>query len=305
MKKDTKFKQVKIKNEKSLLFYLSKIFVTILCVVACGLFIVHVEAAESKEKNTSLENYQQIRVYSGGEQILKGETPLIDSVTYVPLRAYSEKMGAESIVWNAKTRTATVKKGKIEIKVTDGTSFIDAAGRILYCPTQIRNIGDRLFVPIRAISTALSLDVEWDEATRSALVSDSQTQFVSGSKYYNQNDVYWLSRIINAEAEGEPFLGKIAVGNVVLNRKASPSYPNTVYGVIFDRKHGTQFSPVSYGTIYNTPTAESIVAAKICLEGYTLSNEILFFVNPKYATSSWISNNRPFAFRIGNHYFFK
>ena len=305
MKKDTKFKQVKIKNEKSLLFYLSKIFVIVLCVVACGLFIVHVEAAESKEKNTSLENYQQIRVYSGGEQILKGETPLIDSVTYVPLRAYSEQMGAESIVWNAKTRTATVKKGKIEIKVTDGTSFIDAAGRILYCPTQIRNIGDRLFVPIRAISTALSLDVEWDGATRSALVSDSQTQFVSGSKYYNQNDVYWLARIINAEAEGEPFLGKIAVGNVVINRTKSASYPNTIYGVIFDRKYGTQFSPVSIGTIYKTPTAESVLAAKICLEGYTLSDEILFFVNPRYATSTWIERTREYAFTIGGHKFYK
>ena len=265
MKKDKKFTQVKIKNEKSLLFYLSKIFVIILCISACALFIISVEAAENKEKNTSSGNYQQIRVYSGGEQILKGETPLIDSVTYVPLRAYSEHMGADSVEWNAKSKTATVKKGDIEIKVTDGTSFIDAAGRILYCPTQIRNISDRLFVPIRAISTALSLDVEWDNATRSALISDSQKQFVSGNKYYNSNDVYWLSRIINAEAEGEPFLGKIAVGNVVINRVRSTSYPNSIYGVIFDRKYGTQFSPVSFGTIYKTPTAESVLAAKICL----------------------------------------
>ena len=160
-------------------------------------------------------------------------------------------------------------------------------------------------MPIRPLAAALSCDVVWDGSTRSVLISESAAPFVSGARFYNDTDLYWLSRIISAEARGEPLLGKIAVGNVVLNRKASSLYPNTVYGVIFDRKHGTQFSPVSYGTIYNAPTEESIVAAKICLEGYSVSDEILFFVNPKYATSSWISNNRPFAFRIGNHYFFK
>ena len=126
-----------------------------------------------------------------------------------------------------------------------------------------------------------------------------------GSRFYDQTDLYWLSRIISAEAKGEPFAGKIAVGNVVINRMRSKSYPDSIYGVIFDRKHGTQFSPVSYGTIYNTPTAESVLAAKICLEGYTLSDEILFFVNPRYATSSWISKSRPFVFRIGGHWFYK
>ena len=214
-------------------------------------------------------------------------------------------MGAESITWNAKTQTATVKKGEISIKITDGANYIEASGRILYAPTGVKNINDRLFVPIRPLATALLADVEWNGATRSVTLSKSKSQFASGSEFYNSDDLYWLSRIISAEARGEPMKGKIAVGNVVLNRKASPSYPNTVYGVIFDRKHGTQFSPVSYGTIYNTPTEESIVAAKICLEGYTISDEILFFVNPKYATSNWIANNRPFAFRIGNHYFFK
>ena len=74
--------------------------------------------------------------------------------------------------------------------------------------------------------------------------------------------------------------------------------------MIFDRKHGTQFSPVAFGTIYQTPTASSIIAAKICLEGYSLSNDILFFVNPKLATSTWIERNRIYEFTIGNHHFY-
>ena len=305
MKKDKKFTQVKIRGEKSILFYLSKLFAIILCIAACSLLIVSVEGSEAKKKALSQSDYQQIKVYAAGRQILEDQAPLIDSVTYVPLRAYSEIMGAQSVEWNAKTRTATVKKDGITIKVTDGTSFVDAEGRIFFCPTAIRNIGDRLYVPIRALSSALSLDVEWDADTRSVLVSESQTAFVSGDKFYNSDDLYWLARIINAEAEGEPFLGKIAVGNVVINRKNSPSYPNSIYGVIFDRKYGTQFSPVSIGTIYKTPSAESVLAAKICLEGYSLSEDILFFVNPRYATSNWIERTRPYVFTIGGHKFYK
>ena len=275
------------------------------CICFCAIFIVTVEAAEAERKYDFPEGAASVSVYNNGRRILAEESAIIESVTYVPVRAFSEEMGAESVSWSASSKTATVKKGGISIKIKDGAKYIDASGRILYLPTGVKNINDRLFVPIRPLAAALSCDVAWDGSTRSVLISESAAPFVSGTRFYNDTDLYWLSRIISAEARGEPLLGKIAVGNVVLNRKASSLYPNTVYGVIFDRKHGTQFSPVSYGTIYNAPTEESIVAAKICLEGYSVSDEILFFVNPKYATSSWISNNRPFAFRIGNHYFFK
>lgn len=298
---DTKRHEALLRRQKIFL----QIFTVCFCICMCALFIVTVEAAESREGYNFPDGSAPVDVYFGGRQILADETAIIESVTYVPLRAFSEQMGAKSIEWNASSHTATVKKGGISIKITDGADYIDASGRILYAPTRVKNINDRLFVPIRPLAAALSADILWDGATRSVLVTESASPFVSADRFYDSNDLYWLSRIISAEARGEPLLGKIAVGNVVLNRKVSPSYPNTVYGVIFDRKHGTQFSPVSYGTIYNAPTAESIVAAKICLEGYSLSDDILFFVNPKYATSSWISNNRPFAFRIGSHWFYE
>lgn len=290
----------RVKRKKLLLKALTLCF----CLCACALFIIGVEASEKNFKYDFPADASSINVYRAGEKILDGECAIIDSVTYVPLRAFAEEANAESVSWSQKTRTATVKNDGVEIKIKDGSSYVEANGRIFYAPTGIINISDRLFVPIRPIASALSLEVEWDEKTRSVLVTDSASALVSGSRFYNEADLYWLSRIISAEASGEPLAGKIAVGNVVINRKNSSAYPNSIYGVIFDRKHGTQFSPVSFGTIYNNPTAESVVAAKICLEGYSLSNEILFFFNPKYATSNWISNNRPFAFRIGDHWFY-
>lgn len=76
---------------------------------------------------------------------------------------------------------------------------------------------------------------------------------------YNADDLYWLARIISAESRGESLDGKIAVGNVVLNRVASSDFPDTIYGVIFDDRWGGQFEPVRNGTIYQTPTEDSVL----------------------------------------------
>ena len=246
-----------------------------------------------------------VRITLDGKEVLTSQAAIINSVTYVPLRSFSELAGADSVEWNARTKTATVKKGSTVITVTEGAYYIVASGRYFYGGQKVLNIGDRLFVPIRPIAKAFCVDVAWNNGTRTVALTATGKTLVSGSSYYSSNDVYWLSRIISAEAGGESLYGQIAVGNVVLNRVASKQFPNTIYGVIFDRVGGVQFSPVSMGTIYNPPTASSVIAAKICLDGYSISNEILFFMNPRIATSNWISKNRPFAFTIGNHDFYK
>ena len=129
-------------------------------------------------------------------------------------------------------------------------------------------------------------------------------QMVRADSAYDYEDLYWLARIISAEAKGESFTGQIGVGTVVLNRVRSREFPNTVKGVVFDTKYGTQFTPVANGTVYQAPTQSAIVAAKMCLDGYVLSDSVLYFLNPSIATSSWIQNHRKYAFRIGNHEFY-
>ena len=245
-----------------------------------------------------------VNVTLDGKKVLEGQAVIINSVTYVPVRAFSELMGADKISWNDSTRTATVTKGQMTMYITSGALYISANGRYFFTVEKVLNIGGRLFVPVRAIAEPFCAGVEWNNATRTVVITSSKRTLVSGTDYYNSTDLYWLARIINAEAGGESLVGMIAVGNVVLNRKAHSSYPNTVYGVIFDRKGGTQFSPVAMGTIYRTPSEASIIAAKICLDGYSVDTAILFFMNPDIATSNWISKNRPFAFTIGNHDFY-
>ena len=123
---------------------------------------------------------------------------------------------------------------------------------------------------------------------------------------YTSADLYWLSRIINAEAEAESYTGKVAVGNVILNRVKSSSFPNTVKGVIFEYYKGIpQFSPVADGTIYNDPNADSIKAAKAAFSGTSYAGNATYFFNPDKSEGTWIVNNKTFVKRIGNHVFYK
>ncbi|HSH35768.1 cell wall hydrolase [Schnuerera sp.] len=123
---------------------------------------------------------------------------------------------------------------------------------------------------------------------------------------YNSDDVHWLARIIEAEAGGEPYEGKVAVGNVILNRVNSKSFPNTIYNVIFEY-YGSipQFSPVADGTIYNTPSQESINAAKDALNGMRPVGNSTYFFNPNKAAGTWIVQNKSYVSRIGGHVFYQ
>ena len=188
--------------------------------------------------------------------------------------------------------------------IQSGALYIYANGHYFYTVEAVQNWGGSLYVPIRPLARAFNATLEWNNSLRAVELKSSAGKPMVSWANYKEDDLYWLARIISAESKGEPLKGQIAVGNVVLNRVRHASYPSTIYGVIFDRKHGTQFSPVSYGTIYNEPTTSSIIAAKICLEGYSISNTALFFMNPRIATTNWISKNRPYAFTIGNHDFY-
>jgi N-acetylmuramoyl-L-alanine amidase len=160
----------------------------------------------------------------------------------------------------------------------------------------------RMYVPIDAFAKAVGLVV--NKGASSVSLNGNVKALTPASSFYRDDEVLWLARIIHAESSGESLLGKIAVGNVVLNRVRSSSYPNTIYGVIFDRKYGVQFSPVLNGTIYNTPSYESTLAAKICLEGFDISEGALFFLHPEISSSSWIPNTRQYLFSIGAHDFY-
>ena len=279
-------------------------------VLAATLFVMPSLAAKKNTlvdisvSDTRTEHYAAIPLYMGGER-LSVDARLINETTYVPLRAFSEAVADADIKWYAATRTAVLTADGLSLTVSDKGYYIEANGRYLYLrnPAVILSNGT-LYLPIRPLAKALGVDIGWNASERSVKITGSYTPIESGDSFYDKDEVYWLSRIISAESRGEPLLGQIAVGNVVLNRVESSMYPDTIYGVIFDRKYGTQFSPVSLGTIYNKPYWLSEIAAKLCLDGAMIDDRVLFFVEPRIATSSWIQKNRTYAFTVLHHDFY-
>ncbi len=230
---------------------------------------------------------------------------LIESKTYVPLADFGQLVDENSTLVSTTNGIHTISARGITVSAAFWNYYIEANGRCFYTETSCRILDGKLYVPIRPLAKVFNVDVTWHDASRSVTLSDNGGVCASADEVYWEGAVLWLSRIIYAESRGEPLLGKIAVGNVIMNRVNSPLYPNTIYSVIFDQKYGTQFTPVATGAIYNDPTADCIRAAKMVLEGTSVSDEILFFMNPRIATSSWIAKNREYAFTIGNHAFYK
>lgn len=276
----------------------------LIALVACVLLMCGAVVGASAEA-VFPANSTPTRVYVDGNEVLEGECIIVDSITYVPLRKFCNLFADCDISWNGSTNTATVKTADLTMTVQSGAVYIIANGHYFYTVGKVMNLNGHLYVPIRPLARAFAEELTWNAEARCVELTTVGTVRAVAKASYDADDLYWLSRIISAEAKGEPFLGQIAVGNVVLNRVRSESYPDTVYGVIFDRKYGTQFSPVSFGTIYNKPTESAVIAAKICLEGYSITDTALFFMNPRLSTNNWISNNRPYLFTIGNHDFYK
>ncbi len=177
---------------------------------------------------------------------------------------------------------------------------------------------------IRTVQTKLknwgyytgSVDGIYGPLTRSAvikfqknnnLVADgivgSKTAAALGMNLSSQssNDLYLLAKCIYAEARGEPYAGQVAVGAVILNRVKSSSFPNTIYGVIYQPY---AFTAVSDGQINLEPNQTAYNAARDALNGWDPTYGCIYYYNPNTATSSWIWS-RQIVVTIGKHNFAK
>ena len=115
----------------------------------------------------------------------------------------------------------------------------------------------------------------------------------------NSSDYNLLARIISAEARGEPYMGQVAVGAVVLNRVEHPSFPDTLSGVVYQQG---AFSCL-YDGQFNEPISESAYkAATDAINGLDPSGGAIYYYNPKKSTNKWIFS-RPVITTIGSHRF--
>lgn len=246
---------------------------------------------------------EAVTVQVAGRTLRSDTAPFLENgTTYVPLAAFAQAMGACTATWDG--AAAHISAAGLELTAQPGEQWLEANGRCLYVPGRVRLMGGRTMVPAAVLAQVYGAQTSWNGKTSTATISAGGRTLTRGESYYDATDLYWLSRIISAESRGEPLVGQIAVGNVVLNRVKSSQYPNTIRGVVFDDKYGVQFEPVSNGTVYLEPTASSVRAAKLCLEGTNVVGNCLYFFAPALSAGSWIVNNCTYYTTIGCHQFY-
>ena len=223
---------------------------------------------------------------------------LRNNTAYVSLRTVSSLLDNSCIIiWE--NGTAKIISETIVLTAREGDQFLTVNNTRISIPQEVKNEGGHILVPLRSLAQVFDAFVFWNPVAKQASIMRDLKED------YSNDDIYWLSRIISAESRGEPLEGKIAVGNVVLNRVKSSDFPNTIYGVIFDSRWGGQFEPVRNGTIYQTPTEESVLAAKLCLSGANVIGDSIYFLAPALAQNFWIVENREYIATIGCHDFYR
>lgn len=282
-----------------------KSFAAIICVVMllASTLVFSAGASESGAiEEPVVISYTDIPLYVDDECI--GSGFMLNSVTYVPLVAFCEEMlgTACEVSWTQESSSVTLEADGLSIALTLGDNYMLANGRYLYLPTGAYNINGTIIVPIRELCKVFNVVSIWNHSEWIVQLDKSNLSIISsGEEFYNEDDVYWLSRVIFSESGNQAMDGMIAVGNVVCNRRDSDLFPDTIYGVIFQYN---QFDVVKSGFIYFYPSDEAVIASKLCLEGYNTAGDSLFFFNPNMCSGSWITAHKEYRVTIGDHVFY-
>lgn len=151
----------------------------------------------------------------------------------------------------------------------------------------------------RAEEEVLAQEQEEEEVEAETEVTTSTVSEDTEPQQSSQAQSLLLAQLVESEAKGEPYEGKVAVAEVVLNRVSSGQFPNTIEGVIYQ---SGQFQVVSNGSINNNPSQTSINAANQALNGSNHAQGALFFYNSAIATDRW-QDSLPTVAVIGRHTF--
>ena len=225
------------------------------------------------------------------------------NVTYVALAPAVQLLDPSAKVsWNGASQTFTVTSSKLKLTGKLGELYMEANGRCLYTGEPLFAWNDRTMVPLAVLVKAMGGEIWWNPKTGITNINTGSGGCVSGDRFYNQDDLFWLSRIIYAEAGNQSLEGQMAVGNVIMNRVKDPVFPNTILGVISQKN---QFTTYKNGALANrTPTSRSILAAKLVLDGGEVAETLgaLYFDN---SSNSWAARNKTCIAVFGGHKFYK
>lgn len=267
------------------------------------------EAAEAEAPAEPPEGMWDVRVYVDG--LLSGRALGGDTGVWLAAEDLCVLLGfTPSCFWDEEQGELSIGGPHFVLHAVAGLPYFSANSRWLYEPRGFFRHDGLSWFPADVIDRVFggNLRVSSD-GTRVDLDSELLGAMPGGAAWYYDNygssEIFWLARIIHAEAGGQPVEGKIGVGNVVLNRVESDRFPDNIQDVVFDTQFAVQFQPIMNGSVFGEPNEEDVICACLCFEGYNTVGESMFFVNPDRADDSWFRSTKDFVVTIGDHDFYK
>ena len=158
---------------------------------------------------------------------------IINGRTMVPLRAIFEALGA-TVEWDDATKTVKSEKGDIYVALTIGEIELRKNWQTIELDVPAQIIDSRTMVPVRAISEAFECEVNWDDATKTVLITSPKEE--------EKNEVI-KTEVLRWDFDNDGDLAGFSGGNVTLEAKngflnfSNPTTPDITanrYGMSLD-----------------------------------------------------------------------
>lgn len=247
----------------------------------------------------------KVTLFVNDVTISPADVKLVNGVPYVtaaaclPAGSKSCEIQADGEV--LQTLGGFAKKQVYAIVARVGDKYVNVNGRYLYVKNKVQQIDGKVALPLSTYAKIFG-----GTATRSTKKSNTfylktgSIDLTFGSDFYNDRVVHTMARTIYSEAGNQALEGKIAVGNVIVNRVLSPKWPNNITDVVLARN---QFTGTLTHYFYEEPPESCVIAAKIALEGVEIFPGVHYF-NQK-DKDTWASRNCKYLGTLGGHDFYR
>lgn len=238
------------------------------------------------------EELPMVEITLNGETVSELSACMYGWTSYLPLDKGVSLLWPDVAV-TEENGTYTAKAENLTMTAKVGDAYVVVNGRYLYVADRVKEGEEGMpLLPTRVLAVALGAEIQW---TGKVEFTTGESPLLEADRPYDEETITLLARVITHESGNQPLEGKMAVGNVILNRVNNSRFPNTVSEVIYQQN---QFP----GATNAEPNEESILAARLCLEGANVVPDAYYFNG--VGKSCWASRNKALVKVIGGHAFY-
>ncbi|MFI3250743.1 MAG: cell wall hydrolase [Eubacteriales bacterium] len=242
-------------------------------------------------------------IIDGQAAALKTHRTEIEGVTYVALVNMVKMLNiSANIAWDAETNATTITTDDLTFTAQEGMMYVVANERYLYLSQGVVVQNGTMLLPLETIVEALGGTMVEVEGLDAYQIARGTSAILAGDEFYNEEDLFWLSRVVYAESGHEPLSGQMGVAMVVMKRVEDPRYPDTIHDVL---AQNNQFSTYKNGALADrTPNESSTIAAKLVLDGGIVESLVAATHFDSIPSGSWADRNLDTIEVIGGHRFY-